>query len=440
VNRPLILSSGGVGAIAIAARIPGAVNNALWQDEVASARIISKSNPFDMVFAVARGESTPPVWYSLGWLVHHLGVSVPDVRVLSVLAGGAAAALVVIYAARFVPLPAAVVAGLITALGSQFMRHGWELRAYALFTLVSVVFAFLVERAAEQPDRRRLAWLAACVAVGTLTHYFFFLAMFASFVWLWWTCARDVAKRVTVAMAVGLIPFAIWLPAFVHQYTNGRFMWIGPFDAIDVPDVYRELLLAHLGLDVRWLVLAVVLAGCVLLARSPRGRHPALLATLPVIVAALAWLIGSKVFDPRNLLVAAPFAAIAVSAAVAALPRSAAVVAGLVVLALIAVDVEKGRGDPPPHYDRIAHRMQALGWQPSDPIVVIGAPFAMRGPLQYYLNTELHLGTRTRGTCPVVFLVDPNGTVRRGGPSLFDTPDTNPFGAPGSRCLHLIPG
>ena len=66
------------------------------------------------------------------------------------------------------------------------------------------------------------------------------------------------------------------------------------------------------------------IAGSALLAVSDLGRLCALLAVGPYFAAALIWLAGARIFDIRNLIGVAPFAAVAVASLIAALPPRAA--------------------------------------------------------------------------------------------------------------------
>src|SRR4051812_13987563 len=185
-----------VGLLAVAVRFPGAFTQALWEDEVASARILNEPTFPRLLAHVARTESTPPLWYALGWLIRRAGTPIQDVRLLSVAAGGVLAALVVDLARRVVPLPFAAFAGLFTAFGSQLVAHGRELRAYELLALLSVLFARLVLAEVETPSWARELGLAAVVAAGCLTHYFFAFSVFAVLAWLWLDPgARAVRRR-----------------------------------------------------------------------------------------------------------------------------------------------------------------------------------------------------------------------------------------------------
>src|SRR4051812_33912323 len=67
-----------IGALALALRLPGALHNAFWHDEVYSARVIVTGSPVSAVRQVEHTESSPPGWYLLAWLLHHAGLRVAD--------------------------------------------------------------------------------------------------------------------------------------------------------------------------------------------------------------------------------------------------------------------------------------------------------------------------------------------------------------------------
>ncbi len=138
----------GAAAVAVAVRLPHVYSLALSEDEVASARILREPSLGSMLGRVARTESTPPLWYALGWVVHHAGLSIDGVRLLSVASGALLAAGVVAIARQLLPLRFAAVAGLLVAVGSEFAFHGYELRAYELFALLTAVFALALGRVA----------------------------------------------------------------------------------------------------------------------------------------------------------------------------------------------------------------------------------------------------------------------------------------------------
>ena len=78
-------------------------------------------------------------------------------------------------------------------------------------------------------------------------------------------------------------------------------------------------------------------AGAACLWRRRDGRLCALLALLPVVLSSAMWAGGARIVDTRNLIVVAPFAAIALAAAVAAIPsRPVAYAAGVCVVVAMA--------------------------------------------------------------------------------------------------------
>jgi Dolichyl-phosphate-mannose-protein mannosyltransferase len=369
---------------------------------VASARILIEPSIGDAVDRVEETESTPPVWYLLGWVAHRAGLSVEAVRFLSVLAGALTAALVVVYGQRLLPLWAAGTAGLLVALGGPLVARGHELRAYALYALLAVVFALALATAASRPTRWRLLGLAACVAAGLLTHYFFAFLVLAGLLW-----ARSV--RVTAATAAGVVPCLLWLPALLGQYENQRFSWIGNFDLVKAVSAYSAFFWnpgplyvrtedVELGAGetvARLAVLALVLVGAAVLVRhSPPASLTAALAVLPVAFAAVLWLAGANVFTARNLLCAAPFAAVAIAAVPVALPRRAALGAGTALIALAAGGLAREYTLAPPAYDRMAEELVREGWKLGDAVAVyggahehlqLGSAYALRSPVAWYL-------------------------------------------------------
>ena len=91
-----------LAVLAAAVRVPGVYTQAFWQDEVASARILSLGSIPAVLARVARTESTPPLWYVLGWSAHRAGLALRDVRLLSVAAGILLALATAVLARRFV--------------------------------------------------------------------------------------------------------------------------------------------------------------------------------------------------------------------------------------------------------------------------------------------------------------------------------------------------
>jgi hypothetical protein len=396
-------------------RLPGVWHNALSQDEVASARILGEPHFVGMLHHVVRTESTPPLWYTLGWLTHHLGVPVVDVRLLSVLFGGVLAALVYLVGRTVVRPSLAALAGALVAVGYEPVYHGSELRSYELLALLATVLCLVVLRFVDRPSPRLGVALGATVWAGLLTHYFFVYSVAAVLAWLWLDpAARSVRRRATVAIGVGGLLAAPWLPAFVAQYGHDRFWWIGGFKPRVVAVTPLRMFVPYAGqtLALAGAVLAVLAVGAVLLARSHRGRLVALLAILPTAVAAAAWAGGERTYAVRNLIETAPFVAVTLTAPLAAVRRRAtiAAVAATAVTAGAVVAVTPATVPIPP-YQRIARALVAEGWRPSDPVAVYGNFFSYRAPLEWYLPRQplLDVSSLTSRACAAVFVVRRRG-------------------------------
>jgi hypothetical protein len=419
VHRPSDVSArryviSAVALLAVAARLTGLFTQALSQDEVASARIITEPTFPRLLGHVARTESTPPLWYTLAWLAHHGGLATQDVRLLSVAAGAVTAALVVDLACGVVGLPFAALAGLMTAIGSQLVSHGRELRAYELLALLAVVFARAVLAEVEAPSRRRELALVAVVAAGGLTHYFFAFTVLAGLGWLWLDpTTHAVRRRATGAIALGAFAAAPWLPVTLQQYHQHRFWWIGAFRVRPVLAVPLRLFTsaygsASFGFSLSLAAPAVVGAGCVTLARlSPRGRLVAALAVGPHAAAALAWVSGVRIFGLRNLIEIAPFVAIAIAVAASAIPRRAVPAAALLATVASLLPLLSLANVHVPQYDLLARRLVAEGWTPSAPVAVFGNFFLYRAPLEWYLpHRPLLAASRPlSGVCRTVFVI-----------------------------------
>ncbi len=436
MSRPVAFAALAVALLAIGARAPGAVTYPLWQDEVATARIMEEPSFGRMLDHVRETESTPPAWYSLAWSAHEAGLSVEAVRWLSVLFGGALAALALLFSSKFLPFWTAVLAGTISALAWQLVARGHELRAYALYALLSLAFALFLESAARRPRRGMLTALAVTVGMGLLTHYFFALALVTGLLWLWTSGAyRTVRLRVTAAAASGMLPALIWLPGFVEQVENQRYSWVAGFDLLKAAAVYSsffwnagalyvradDVAIPALETVPRMGILVGVLAGAVVLAqRQGQARLCGLLATIPVATASLVWLIGAEVYVTRNLLCAAPFACICLAALPALLPRPAAVATGAAIAALLGLGLVQERTLRPPPYDKLAARLVASGWTRADVVNVIGGAHRLRylgdahaisSPVGWYLPGHPVFRPTDDRPCPVYVIDGPKRRV-----------------------------
>jgi hypothetical protein len=323
-------------------------------------------------------------------------------------------------ACKLLPLWAAALAGLIVSFSGQLVVHGAELRSYAMLALAYVAFAFLLERAVARPGRLRLALLAGVVAVGSLTHYFFLLALATGVLWLVSSVReRAVSLRVGAALAVGLVPLAVWSPYWLQQYQHSHFgpdfTWarlVSFLPVLFAPDV----IVREAGRTVQVTVSLAVLGSAVLLLRRPEGRLYAALALLPLLVGWVVWAAGqSGVGNPRNLIEVVPFVAIALSWACASLPwrrvsQAVAVLVGVLVIGGFgrakdsrahAVRPHRERGERPGLQSGRATRLLRV-LRRSDPGGVVSHVERLSGPVAPTLRCNADRGQLRRGRsgCP----------------------------------------
>jgi hypothetical protein len=402
-----------LGLLAAALRLPLTLTTPLWQDEVASARILDAHTLTGAMHGVIRTESTPPLWYAVAWLVHHAGVPVLDVRLLSVAADAALVALAVVLAARLLSPRFALLAGALLAVGAEFSGQGRWIRAYELFALLAVVLAFALLRAAADATPGRLALLAATVAAGSLTHYFFLFTLAGAVVWATFEPdVRQARRRLLAAVGAGLVPLAIWSPAFVQQFRHHRYGWIGAFDWREVVGTPLRLF-TYAGSGTTALVgsaacLVVAAVGCRALWRlGSTGRLCVGLAVIPFCTAAAVWAAGVRIYDVRNMIGIGPFLAIMAAAALASLPGALRVAVPAAVLAAACASFVSAQQNPGPAYDRIAHALVADGWRTGDAVAVFGNRSEFRSPLEWYLpgNPRLATAAATQVDEPI-FVID----------------------------------
>ena len=147
---------------------------------------------------------------------------------------------------------------------------------------------------------------------------------------------------------------------------------------------------------------------------SAAGRLCGLCAIVPVVVAAVAWLVGPDIFLARNLIGAAPFAVVSIAAAIAWLPRFAALGAAALAAVLLVVLYLDTRDPIVPAYDRVASALVQEGWQEEDPILLFGPLHEYLQPLDCYLpgRERLEVASWAGQPCRRVYVVAVGGQAR----------------------------
>jgi mannosyltransferase len=188
---------------------------ALWYDEAVTVRLLELSLP-DMLERIPDSESTPPLYYVLGWGWARLfGFGEVGVRSLSALLATLAVPAFFLAARELARsnLVGITVAAL-AAFNPILVWYSQEARSYALVTLLGALSLFFFARMLRrEPDRRVLLGWALSSALALASHYFAVFLVLPEAVWLLVRYGRRPAIAVGAVAAVG----AALLPIAIHQ-------------------------------------------------------------------------------------------------------------------------------------------------------------------------------------------------------------------------------
>ena len=214
-----------------------------WYDEAITAAMLDGSlrNVFRGIFDT---ESTPPLYYLLGWVwAHIVGSEEVHLRSLSAVVG--TLVIPVAYAAGRVvsTVRVGLAAAALAAVSPMLVWYSQEARAYALVALLGGASFVLFALARSDPTRRRLVAWATISALALATHYFAGFVVFAEAVLLFHAHPRLTRLRWAVA-SVALVALAL-LPLAALQARHRRLGWVGGIDLGDrVTEAIQRLVAA----------------------------------------------------------------------------------------------------------------------------------------------------------------------------------------------------
>ena len=390
----------------------------LWFDEAVTAQLL-RMDFAGLLEAIPDSESTPPLYYVLGWLwAQLLGTGEAGLRSLPALLGTATIPVAWALGRRLGGERAGLVAAALVAVNPMLVWFSQEARAYALLALLAAVAALLWLRALEQPRPGRAAAWSAVAALALGTHYYavFLVAPMAT-----WLVVRAPGVRVRAAALAPLVAaLAALAPLALGQRSNDGAAFIGesslPTRIAQVPkqllvgyDAPAETLLALLSapllLLAAWGVWRMVDRGT---GGQPRDDAVRLAAAVgcALVLPAFAALGGEDHLSTRNLLAVAPLGAALAGAGLvaagAALPRIATPAVGAAcLLGLLAV--AGVAADPGSRRDDWRGAVRALGHADGDRVVV-ATPASALAPLRYYLPSARPLDVPGALTAEIDYL------------------------------------
>ena len=333
-------------ALAALARFATLDQQSFWYDEAVTVELV-RMDFGDMLDRIPESESTPPLYYVVGWLWAKLfGTGEIGLRSLSALCGTAFVPVMYAAAARAASVRVGLVAAGLAAVNPILVWYSQEARAYALIVLLAgLSFLLFIRLVTGDPRRRTLVLWAVVSALALATHYFAAFLVAIEAIWLLATAAnrRPVAVAAAALAAVELAH----LPLLLHQRS------------LELADFIDEISLGYrlartpkqflVGFDAPGEVISAVVAGVLVLlalwfawSRTDDRERRAALVGLVVggtLVAATALLAAAGVdyFDTRNVLIAWPPLALAVAVGLGARRSGRVGVAAATALALVGV-------------------------------------------------------------------------------------------------------
>lgn len=210
--------------------------NLLWMDEILSYLFISDPSIVHLNQALISGiEQTPPLFFNLYWgLAHAISENVVFLKSISILLFAGTLAWFYAYVTRFIGTPFVNFLLVTTLAVFTYLNItlATQIRAYALFLLVTFLYIRIIHELAQKPANRTL--LALHVGGGILmilTHNFglFYLAAAGGFFGLLWLWSGDRRYGYVLGSfgVIGLIWWLTWYPYFAMQAKTGALhSWI----------------------------------------------------------------------------------------------------------------------------------------------------------------------------------------------------------------------
>lgn len=322
-KRTIWLTLAALTAVAALLRLPFLGHQSLWFDETYTRAILRESTLSGLWDHVKATESTPPLFYLLGWLVH--ARSAVAMRLIPALSLTAAVPVGYLALRRLIGVRAALASAAILAVSPLLVAYATDARSYGLFVLTGLLSvwgcaALLDGGSARSGGSARGFALWAVASVACIwTHYFGVFLVGAEVLVL--LALRPQARRATLGwtalVGVCLIPL---IPLLEGQTDNERAGFIAAMplgkrltEAVrqfgmgaNVPRTWLEAA----GLAIFCLAVAV---GIWLALRRPARWCPRSLLALAAIAFGAPLLISAlhieDRLDVRNVIVALPLVA-----------------------------------------------------------------------------------------------------------------------------------
>jgi mannosyltransferase len=315
-NGALVALAGLVG-LGFALRFASLGVQSYHHDEVITAARVIPGSFADMLGAVKRSESNPPLYYALAWgWAKAFGTGEVALRSLSALFGAATVPLGYLVGRELVGRRPGLIAAALLAVNPMLIWYSQEARSYALLAFFCTVSLLFFARALRTRSGLDLALWALASALALCSHYFAVFAVAIEGLWLLVALRSHWRAVLPAVLGVGLVGLAL-VPLILAQRNPAHIGWIDHSSLSSrIFQTAVSFLIGETGHVIaeppreRYALLPAVLVGAALLLAAIRGggaeRRGALLgATVGFGAAALALLaaaVGDDYIVERNLL------------------------------------------------------------------------------------------------------------------------------------------
>jgi mannosyltransferase len=301
--------------VAAALRLPFLGHQSLWLDEIYTRQVLRESSVSGLWHHIEATESTPPLYYLLGWLAH--ARSTVALRLTSALALIAAVPVGYLAFRRLVGERGALATASILAVSPILVWYSTDARSYGLFVLTALLSLWAASALLERSSAKHFAlWTAASVAC-VWTHYFGVFLIAAELAAVLVVHRQD--RRATAAwaglLALCLIPL---VPLIASQSGDERAGFIAGIPLTTrLSETVRQFGMGpnvpRTWLEAAGLALFCLAVGAGIVMAMRVGRGPRLLLSLAAIAFAAPLLLAAlgieDRFYARTMIAVAPMAA-----------------------------------------------------------------------------------------------------------------------------------
>jgi hypothetical protein len=222
IDRGTIWPVGLLTVLAALLRFPALDAKGFWYDETVTISLLS-DDFVGMLERVPGSESTPPLYYIVGWAwAHVFGFGEVGTRSLSALFGTALVPVAYLAGRDLLTRSAGLVTAALVAVNPLLVWFSQEARAYALLTLLAGFSFLFFVRSCNDPSTRNLIGWAIASSLALATFYFAVFLVAAEAAWLLWSARRR--RAVLLASALPVATGLALIPLVLEQLENPR--WI----------------------------------------------------------------------------------------------------------------------------------------------------------------------------------------------------------------------